>query len=194
MPVASRAAVRHSVAIETSSRAMPPTDFLLAVLQHTPVWVWPLLAALLSLGVWQAFPRTVKLRRATLLPAAMLALSLWGVISVFGSGQALVAWALGGVAAATWNWHAGSPRSARWSATEQVFRLPGSWVPLLLILGIFCTKFGVGMSLAHHPDLRHATGFAAAVSMAYGVFSGLFAGRAMTLWHLTRRGLPVHAA
>ncbi len=173
---------------------MPRTDFLLAVLQHTPVWVWPLLAALLSLGVWQTFPRTVTLRRATLLPVAMLALSLWGVVSVFASGQALTAWAVGGLAAASASLHAGSPRGARWSTAEQCIRLPGSWVPLMLILGIFCTKFGVGMSLAQHPELRHATGFAVVASLTYGVFSGLFAGRALTLWRLARRGLPVHAA
>ena len=173
---------------------MPRTDFLLAILQHTPVWVWRLLAALLSLGIWQAFPRTVTLRRATLLPVAMLALSLWGVVSVFASGQALAAWALGGLAAASWSLRAGSPRGVHWSAAEQVFRMPGSWVPLALILGIFCTKFGVGMSLAQHPDLRSASAFALGTSLAYGVFSGLFAGRAITLWRLTRPGWQVRTA
>ncbi len=173
---------------------MPRTDFLLAVLQHTPVWVWPLLAALLSLGFWQVFPRTVTLRRATLLPVAMLALSFWGVVSVFGSVPALGAWAFGGLAAASWSLHAGSPRGVHWSAAEQVFRMPGSWVPLALILGIFCTKFGVGMSLAQHPALRGTVSFVLVASLTYGAFSGLFAARAMTLWRLTRPGWQVRTA
>jgi hypothetical protein len=173
---------------------MPPTDFLLAIVQHAPVWVWPLLATLLTLGLWQAFPRKVALRRAMLLPVAMLALSLWGVVSVFGSGLALAAWALGGLAAASWNMHGGSPRGVRWSAAEQAFRLPGSWVPLMLILGIFCTRFGVGMSLALHPELRGASGFALIASLGYGIFSGLFAGRALGLWRLTRPAMPVRVA
>jgi len=173
---------------------MPRTDFLLAILQHTPVWVWPLLAALLALGLRQAFPRTVTLRRAMLLPVAMLALSLWGVISVFGSGPALAAWALGGLTAASWSMHGGGARSVRWSAAEQSFRLPGSWVPLMLILGIFCTKFGVGMSLAQHPELRSADSFALGASLVYGVFSGLFAGRALGLWRLIRPATQVRVA
>ncbi len=173
---------------------MPSTNFLLAVLQHTPVWVWPLLAALLSLGVWQVFPRTITLRRATLLPTSMLALSLWGVLSAFGTGQAIAAWALGGLAATSLSSRAGGPRGVRWSSAEQTFRMPGSWVPLMLILGIFCTKFGVGMSLAQHSDLRSADGFSLGASLAYGVFSGLFAGRALALWRLTRQQLQVRPA
>ncbi len=171
---------------------MPSSTFLLAVLQHTPLWVWPLLATLLWLGVRQTFVRTVTLRRATLLPVSMLALSLWGVVSVFASGEALAAWALGGLAAATWTLRLGSPPGVRWSATERIFQMPGSWVPLTLILGIFCTRFGVGMSLAQHPELRHATGFAVGTSLAYGVFSGLFAGRAMALWRLARNENQLH--
>jgi hypothetical protein len=173
---------------------MPRTDFLLAVLQHTPVWVWPLLATLLGLGFWQTFPRTVTLRRAAVLPLAMLGLSLWGVASTFGSGQALAAWGVGALTAATASWHSGSPRGACWSAAAGCFRLPGSWVPLMLILGIFCAKFGVGISLAQHPELRSAASFALGTSLAYGVFSGLFAGRALGLWRLSRPAMPVRVA
>jgi hypothetical protein len=173
---------------------MPRTDFLLALLQHTPFWVWPLLATLLGLGLWQVLPRTVTLRRATVLPAAMLGLSLWSVASTFGSGQSLAAWAVGGLGAATASWHGGSPRDARWSAAVRSFRLPGSWIPLTLSLGIFCTKFGVGMSLAQHPELRSADSFALGASLAYGVFSGLFAGRALGLWRLTRPAMADRVA
>ena len=173
---------------------MPQTSFLLAVIQHTPVWVWPLLAALLSLGVRQAFARSVTLRRSTVLPVSMLVLSLWGVASAFGSGQALAAWTVGGVAAGTWSWCAGAPRGVRWSVAEQTFRLPGSWLPLMLILGNFCTKFAVAMSLAQHPQWRDASGFALGTSLTYGVFSGLFAGRAMALWRLAWQTSQVRPA
>ncbi len=71
---------------------MTPT--IQTILAHTPVWVWPLLAALLVLGALQARARQVTLLRATLLPVAMLALSLWGVISVFASASTLAAWAV----------------------------------------------------------------------------------------------------
>ncbi len=158
----------------------------LTILQHTPVWVWAILVALLWAGMMQTVARTVTLRRATLLPASMLALSLWGVVSAFGPGPALAAWALGGLAAAGGSLHAAGPRGARWSAAGQVFHLPGSWVPLALMLGIFCIKFGVGVSLGLQPGLRVSVGFAPCASLAYGVVSGVFAGRALALWRLAR--------
>jgi hypothetical protein len=173
---------------------MPQSNFLVAVLQHTPVWVWVLLAVLLSLGVSQALPRTVTLRRITLLPLAMLALSLWSVISTFGSDQALAAWSVGALAASSAIVRAGTPRGALWSAADRVLHLRGSWVPLLLILGIFGTKFGVGVSLALDPSLRAADGFAIGASFAYGVFSGVFAGRALALWRVALRPMQAQPA
>jgi len=166
---------------------MQRSDVPLAIVQHTPLWVWVLLVALLSLGLQQSLPRSVSLRRATLLPVSMLTLSLWGVLSAFGSALAVTAWVLGGLVAAAWSLHADSPRGVHWSAAEQVFRMPGSWMPLVLILGLFSIKFGIGVSLARHPELSNAAGLALAASLAYGIFSGLFAGRALVLWRLARR-------
>src|SRR5205814_4572450 len=73
-----------------------------AILLGAPTWVWPLLAALIALGVSQAFPRTMTLRRATIVPVALIVFSLSGVATTFrGQGIAIVAWALS-VAVAAW--------------------------------------------------------------------------------------------
>lgn len=165
---------------------MSSPNFFLTVLQHTPTWVWALLAGLVALGGSQAVTRTVTLRRTRWLPLSMGALSLWGVAAAFGTAAALAAWAIGGVVAALWVQRRGSAGGARWSAANQSFRLPGSWVPLALILGIFGVKFGVGMNLALHPELRQTALFALGASLSYGVFSGIFAGRALVLWRLAQ--------
>jgi hypothetical protein len=60
-------------------------------------------------------------------------------------------------------------------------------VPLLLMMGIFFTKYGVGVTLALHPGMRHDASFALAIPVLYGVFSGVFAGRAVRLWKLAIR-------
>lgn len=165
---------------------MSSPNFFLSILQHTPTWVWALLAGLVALGGSQAVARTVTLRRTRWLPLSMGALSLWGVAAAFGTAAALAAWAIGGVVAALWVQRRGSAGGARWSAANQSFRLPGSWVPLALILGIFGVKFGVGMNLALHPELRQTALFALGASLSYGVFSGIFAGRALVLWRLAQ--------
>jgi len=51
-------------------------------------------------------------------------------------------------------------------------------------MGIFFTKFAVGVQLALHPDLVHRAGFAVAASMIFGAFAGLFLGRTLRLWRL----------
>ena len=167
---------------------MTPSNFALSVLQHTPVWVWGLLAGLAALGLRQSRPHDVSPLRATLLPLAMLLLALAGVLGTFASPGALLAWAATAVAVAA-AWTGRAAPAARWLPAEQRFRLPGSWLPMGLMLGIFATKYAVGVGIALHPELTRSAGFALGVSALYGLFSGIFAARALALHRL--RGRPL---
>lgn len=172
---------------------MPSPNFALSVLQHTPVWVWGLLALLIALGLRQRRTHDLSPARATLPPLAMLLLALAGVLGTFGSAAALLAWAAVtvGVAAA---WTGRAAPNARWLPAEQRFRLPGSWLPLGLMMGIFITKFAVGVGIALHPALARSTAFALGVSALYGMFSGIFAARALALQRLRGRAMRVQLA
>ena len=69
---------------------------LIEILRRTPSWVFTLLFALVVLGYSQTRDRIVSWRLLPLLPAVMIVLSLYGVLSAFGLNPlALVAWALG---------------------------------------------------------------------------------------------------
>jgi hypothetical protein len=158
-----------------------------AIVQHTPFWVWIVFVTLIVLGVRQSFDRRLRLGRVTTLPIVFVALSLAGVVSAFrADGGALLAWAVGIFAAAGLALQAGAPDAARWLSAERVFEVPGSWVPLAIMLGIFGMRFAVAVLLALHPGLRGDAGFAALAGLGYGGFSGLFLGRAMALWQLAR--------
>jgi hypothetical protein len=163
----------------------------IAILQHTPTWVFFLLAGLVALGVLQAFPRSVTLRRTIILPLALLGWSLQGVASNFGHQPvALLAWA-GGVVLALSAVHGRIDTSAvRYAADSRRFQVPGSWLPLVLILSLFTLKFCVGVMLAMEPALRQSTGLATAVCAGYGLFSGLFLARSVALWAVARRAQP----
>lgn len=161
-------------------------SFAAAIVQHTPIWVWGLLLLLIALGVSQARARQIGLARATLLPVAMLGLSLWGVLSAFGSASAIAAWLLATAFVTALSLRVEFVAGASWLAAERRFQMPGSWWPLALILGIFVTKYGVAVSLALQPQLHAVAAFAIGACLLYGVFSGLFAGRALTLWRLRR--------
>lgn len=173
-------------------------QMLASIVQGTPSWVWYLLAALLWLGLSQTLPRQAGLRRVLLMPLALAAFSAWGLLSAFGAepgGGALAVWLLaaGAAALASLALRGTPPAGVRFDAQALRFYLPGSPVPLLLILAIFLTKYLVGVELALQPALGHDGGFALQVAALYGLFNGLLLARAARLWRLVRRTSPAFA-
>ena len=158
------------------------------ILKNTPVWVWGLLSALLALGLSQVRGRRVGLMRMALLPLIMTGLSLWGTVSAFGNsplfGYVLLAWAAGAALMLTLIAPQAPPVGTRYDAASRRFQVPGSWVPLALILGIFLTKYYVGVDLAMQASLANDGQYTLIMGALYGLFSGIFAGRAARLWTL----------
>lgn len=168
---------------------------LMQIVKHTPPWVWGLLAALVALGVSQSLPRRMTVRRATVVPLVLLGLSLAGVVTTFPQAALpLAAWAAGIAVALGIGSGIVQARGARWDAASASFHVPGSWLPLALILALFVIKYGVGIALAMQPGLVRETSFDVAVGTAYGLFSGLFLARAASLWRLARRAPQPAAA
>lgn len=165
---------------------------IVTVLKNTPSWVWGLLAALLALGISQVRTREVSLTRMSVMPLAMCAFSLWGTASAFGSspllGWVLLAWAVCAALMASLIGPRQAPAGTRYDAALRCFHVPGSLTPLALILGIFMTKYVVGVELAMQPGLAQDGQFTLVVGALYGLFSGTFAGRAARLWRLARDG------
>ncbi len=155
---------------------------LAQIIIHTPLWVWGLL---LALGASQLLTRSVALRRTTALPLAMVALSLYGTVSAFGTGpQVLLAWLVAGAVAGVLVLQRTLPHGTRFDAASRRFTVPGSAVPLVLIVGIFLVKYFVGVTLVMQPVLAHETSFQLGFGALYGAFSGVFAARGIRLWRL----------
>jgi hypothetical protein len=166
-------------------------QMIATVLKSTPTWVWGLLAGLTALGLSQVRTRTASFTRIAITPLAMLGLSLWGNISAFGHapdfGFVLALWT--GILAVTVIavMQLPVPAGTHYDEASRTFKLPGSWVPMLLIVGIFLTKYVVGVDLAMQPSLALDSQYVLIVAGLYGVFSGIFAGRAARLWRLASR-------
>ena len=166
------------------------------ILASTPTWVWGLLGGLLVLGASQLRDRTASLARVSLLPASMTVFSAWGTFSALG-GSPLFAQAIGlWLAAAMIGFAALAPQraNAQFDPVRRTYALPGSVVPLLLIVGIFLVKYVVGVELAMAPGLVRDPHYALTVAALYGAFTGVFVGRAARLWRLALRPAAVSAA
>lgn len=178
---------------------IPQPQMLGQILQNTPFWVWGLLAGLLGLGVSQLFDRNVSLVRAMVMPMAMTGLSVYGLASAFGkggqAGTVLGTWLIAATliaAIALWL-QPTAPRGTLYAGSSRSFFIPGSAMPLALILGIFLTKYFVGIELALQPPLARDSGFALQIASLYGVFNGLFSARSLRLWRLPRKNAPLAA-
>jgi hypothetical protein len=171
-------------------RASQEPLMIVRIIAHTPAYVFVLLGGLVVLGLMQIRTREVSRTRVVVLPVAMLLLSVSGVLGAFTQPiLAVVAWAIGlGLVIALAS-RALAIRQASWSAATGRFRVPGSWLPLVLILSLFVFKYTAAVVLALNPPLASDVTVTVSLSALYGAFSGLFWGRARSLIVLTRAGL-----
>lgn len=163
-------------------------SMLTEILKRTPPWVFILFFVLLAFGCFQSKDRVVSRGRVILLPAAMIMLSIYGVISAFGiTPEPLIFWAAG-VAFAVWS-------GLKWVRTEcfsfstetQSFTVPGSWLPLALMMAIFFTKYVVGVIVARKLPIVGALIFIWGVSLIYGLLSGVFLSRGLKMLQTVRK-------
>jgi hypothetical protein len=159
-------------------------QFLLEIIRHTPPWVFGILVVLIVLGVQQLRDRHVSRGRLLILPLAMAALSLTGLIQGFGwNPVAFVSWAAGiAVAVAINEFVLRAPGGVRTAATGGPYLVKGSWTPMILMLAIFITRYVFAVMLALHPERRADIAFIAASAGSLGVLSGIFTARAARIW------------
>lgn len=159
---------------------------LMQILLHTPTWVFGLFAVLLALGLTQVASRRASLARVSILPLVMLGLSFYGVWSGFAASQpwVLLGW-LKALGTSAWLIsRRPAPAGTAFDGATRTFALPGSFVPLAMMMAIFVTKYAVGIAMAMQPGLAHNATFAWVTSVLFGAFSGVFLGRALRLWRL----------
>lgn len=150
-----------------------------------PLWPFAILATLVVLGWRQSRDRVVQPATLARLALAMLGLSLYGVTAAFGAQATPVfAWALGFVAAVLVGGPVFAPRGL--AKEGRAVRVPGSWQPMGLMVGIFVAKFALGFAAGTGAHVVHETWFIAAMSATFGLLSGAFAARAMAVHRFVR--------
>lgn len=164
----------QSLAKREYSQSAPLKDIIL----FTPKWVFGLLGILIAFGLLQTRTRSVKIQVALILPVTMLILSLSGVVHYLGwQITTLLYWALAvGVATYICLKLMGN-QIAHLDSESRKLIIQGSWIPLLVILGIFITRYALGVATAMQLSIIHSDLFPIAVSILLGTWSGFFAAR-----------------
>jgi hypothetical protein len=156
-----------------------------------PLWAPAVLLLLVGVGYRQSRARTVRPATMIAVATGMLVFSLYGVAAAFhGAAAALVSWVAGYALAITTGNRLVSLDDM--GVAGNAVRIPGSWVPLALMLGIFAIKFVLGFAEAVHSPLLHSVLFIAAMSGSLGAISGMFGARAVAVHRVARA--PVQPA
>jgi len=161
---------------------------IVQILAHTPPWVFALFFVLLVFGLMQTRTRAVRKIPALLLPAGMVALSLAGINSSFGlTPVPLAAWAIALVVTAVVGHALFRDKRVEYDTTAAKFSVPGSWVPLVVIMAIFFAKYVYAVMHAFDAAVISTTLFVVGLSAVYGLLSGYFAAKALNLIMLSRQ-------
>jgi hypothetical protein len=173
------------IPIPPASPHKETTIMFIQIIAHTPIWVWVLLVVLIAVGSSQLAQRRITPLRASLVPLLLSALSLAGLFTSLAQPElTLPAWFACAAVVAAAVLSRAAPAGTAWDAVEGRFVVPGSAVPLVAMMGLFMTKYAVGVSFALTPSLHRDIAFTIGVAVIYGSFAGLFLGRAARLWRL----------
>jgi len=157
---------------------------LIAIVQHTPIAVWAVLAVLVLVGLRQTRSQTLSGGRIWLVPLVAGAASLAGALRGFGGAGELLTgacWAIGAALGFAANRSLALPRRVVANA-DGSFTIGGSIAPLILLVGIFLVRYATNVALAIQPSLASDPVAAAVVAIAYGLTAGLLAARARRIW------------
>jgi hypothetical protein len=161
---------------------------LIQILTHTPMWVFGLFFGLVYVGLLQSRDRSVSRMRLAVLPLGMACLSLGGVWTSFGASVAgFSAWTLVLLAVVACSLGLGAPRGVAYDRATKRFSVPGSWLPLVLMMCIFFTKYAVAVARAFDPAAAGDVAVVGGLCALYGLFSGVFLARALRFARVARR-------
>jgi len=151
--------------------------FAWQVLIHTPIWVFPLFAYLVWLGIKAMRPRTVTIWRSLIVPAVFI---VWGLSRLFSSrdfAEPLASWLGAAVVLLLVGLLAAKPFELDHTTGE--IKRPGSVVPLIRNITVFALQYTVAVIAAVDP--HDATAVAIVGRAISGGTTGYFLGRTIAL-------------
>lgn len=147
------------------------------ILTRTPVWVFPLIAAVIWLGSLGLRERSVPLRWLFILPAVLLVMSIGNSIGTAANSLAAVAgWVIAATAGGSVGWSTSrQPRSIDLVAGRIV--VPGSVIPLLVCIAVVTWRYVFGYLYGRYPELRADGDYALALIVGSALLGAIMAGR-----------------
>ncbi|MGC6077577.1 hypothetical protein [Citrobacter portucalensis] len=161
-------------------------EFVLGMLEHTPVWVYLLFAFLLYRGIKARTPATVTLEKLALIPAIFLFWDIYDLITYRDPTLiTYIQWTIGIISGAIIGYILINPdRLSRSSAPRSIHR-PADYSALPFMLLAFGVKYVLGVLNAIAPDVLRQPAMSTLAIITGGMFAGVFVGkftRYVSIW------------
>lgn len=130
-----------------------PLQIVFQIVANTPLWVWPLMALVVWLGLLGLRSRVLPLWRLAILPAVGLILSLAGIGQAIQPALALVAWLVALAVALPLGFLLGRRRAVR-RLDDGRLDVAGGWFMLVFGLSIFAVRYALGVVFGMAPSLK----------------------------------------
>ena len=153
-------------------------EFVLGMLEHTPVWVYLLFAFLLYRGIKARTPATVTLEKLALIPAIFLFWDIYDLITYRDPTLiTYIQWTIGIISGAIIGYILINPdRLSRSSAPRSIHR-PADYSALPFMLLAFGVKYVLGVLNAIAPDVLRQPSMSTLAIITGGMFAGVFVGK-----------------
>jgi hypothetical protein len=161
------------------------------IVANTPLWVWPLMAFILWLGVQGLQPRVIPAWRLAILPAVGLATSLGGIAQSVDPAAAATGWGLALLAFLPLGWASGQNRPVRLRPGDGKLEIAGGWFALGFGVSIFAVRYAMGVLFGVLPALRAEPLWIHVSGAVGGMVAGIGIGWLANLLRRARRAMEV---
>ena len=162
---------------------------LIDIVSHTPIWIWAVLAYVVTMTLRATRERTAGLVRLLAVPAIFIVWGLSGMLTrhtiSLGLGLDWLAAACVGAALVSL---VGRPVVLAVDRERSQVTLAGSWSPFVRVTAIFTAKYALGVTMAVRPDLRESLAWADAAVSGFSV--GYFLLWGVRLYAVYAAGFP----
>jgi non-heme chloroperoxidase len=126
---------------------------LLQIFTNTPLWVWPLMGAVVALGLYGLRPRTVPVLRLAILPLVGLGTSVAGMVQSPQPMMSAAGWLLALLVFLPIGHAIGRRREVR-RLPDGRLAIAGGWFMLLFGVSIFAARYALGVLFGVMPSLK----------------------------------------
>jgi hypothetical protein len=141
---------------------------------------------LIVLGLIQSQTRKVGMALAFSLPFFMLFLSFNGVTSNLGWKVSVLLFWLLGLFITSYVFMKLNRNKVKWDIETGKFILLGSWIPMMIFMGIFFVRYALGVVIALDADILQQPFIYGSASVVLGALSGFFVARIIIYWQVKK--------